>query len=124
MPQIYPRWPALLSPVELIFRPSCIAVVSQVYLRRVPGELEKGRQMRILSRSSTINMDRTLAIHCQCSLVLLLVIRYIRRKRQEKRKKCKRKFWVGPMLRERSQHGQYHTLFAELRLNDREYFFR
>ena len=57
----------------------------------------------------SINMDRTLVIRCQFLLVLLLVRRYIRRKREEKRK---RKFWVRPMLRERSQHGQYHNLFA------------
>ena len=72
----------------------------------------------------SINMDRTLVIRCQFSLVLLLVRRYIRKKREEKREKWKRKFWVRPMLRERSQHGQYHTLFASLRLHDRGYFFR
>ena len=71
-----------------------------------------------------INMDGTLVIRCQFSLVLLLVRKYIRRKREEKREKRKRKFWLRPMIRERSQHGQYHTLFAALRLQDREYFFR
>ena len=69
----------------------------------------------------SIKMDRPLVIRYQFSLVLLLVRRYLRRKREEKRK---RKFWVRPILRERSQHGQYHTLFAALRLHDREYFFR
>ena len=38
--------------------------------------------------------------------------------------KKKGKFWVRPLFRERNQHGQYHTLFAELRLKDRKYFFR
>ena len=50
----------------------------------------------------SINMERTLVIRCQFLLVLSLVRRYIRRKREEKRK---RKFWVRPMLSERNQHG-------------------
>ena len=68
----------------------------------------------------SINMNRTLVVRCQFSLVLLLVRRYIRRKREENREKRKRKFRVRPMLTERSQHGKYHTLFAALRLYDRE----
>ena len=72
----------------------------------------------------SIDMDRTLVICCQFWLVLLLVKRYIRKKREEKREKWKRKFWVCPLLSGRNQQGQYDTLFAALRLHDREYFFR
>ena len=68
----------------------------------------------------SINMDRALVVRCQFSLVLLLVRRYIRKKREEKREKRKRKFWIRLTLRERSQHGQYHSSFAALRLHNME----
>ncbi|KAK2566060.1 hypothetical protein P5673_010389 [Acropora cervicornis] len=37
--------------------------------------------------------------------------------------RTRRKYWVRSMLQGRTNHDQYHTLFVELRLHDREYFF-
>ena len=36
----------------------------------------------------------------------------------------KRKFWVRPIFTKRKRFGEYNQLFMELRLADREYFFK
>ena len=36
----------------------------------------------------------------------------------------KHRFWVREMYQKREQLGAFHTLARELRLHDREYFFR
>ena len=39
-------------------------------------------------------------------------------------RKRKHKFWVRKVLQKRNEFGAFHTLTQELRLLDREYFFR
>ena len=58
------------------------------------------------------------------SLALVLVMRYVRRRKKLEKMRTRRKYRVRPTLQERTNHGQYHTLFAEFRLHDREYFFK
>ena len=40
MPPTYVRLAALYSSVDVIFRPSCIAEVAQMYLGHVPGKFQ------------------------------------------------------------------------------------
>ena len=44
-----------------------------------------------------------------------LVMRYTRRKKKLEKMRTRRKYWVQPRLQGWRNHGQYHTLFAELR---------
>ena len=53
----------------------------------------------------------------QCHLFLILALK---RQRRRKKHKC----WVGKIFQERKQRGFYHTLVRELRMHDREYFYR
>eukprot|EP00795_Rhopilema_esculentum_P011795 gene11795-2173_t len=59
-------------------------------------------------------------------LLMLIAIIHLRiaLSKEKKKTKRKRKFWVRPHLKERKNHGQIHTLFSELKMFDREYFFR
>ena len=53
---------------------------------------------------------------------VLLALRRIRLRR--KRQKRRHKMWVWDFLKKRLDFGQFNTIFEELRLHDREYFFR
>ena len=59
-------------------------------------------------------------------LLLLMILR--RRRRREKSdgrmQKKKKRFWVRDIFKKRMKLGDYHRLFLELKLSDREYFFR
>lgn len=54
-------------------------------------------------------------------LVAVLLRRRRRRRDVEKRKK---RFWVREIYQKRSTHGLFHSLVQELRLADREYYFK
>ncbi len=57
---------------------------------------------------------------------LLVVITLLHKKKGllERKPYRKKRFWVRKILQERKRLGQYHTLVQELRIHDREYFFR
>ena len=59
-------------------------------------------------------------------LLLLIILRRRRRreKTEERKKKKKKRFWVRDIFKKRMELGDYHRLFLELKLYDREYFFR
>ena len=65
-------------------------------------------------------LNRRLLLKAQ----LVLLIAYMRLRKRRKKVKRKHKFWVREIFQNRAQHGQFNTLFQELRLADREYFFR
>ena len=58
-----------------------------------------------------------------CVLALVNARFSILKKQKPPKRKTKR-FWVREYLKKREKYGQFHTLFSELRLSDREYFFR
>ena len=63
----------------------------------------------------------------RCQLFLLIGYMRIRRNRailKKKQMRRIRKCWVRSIFLERDKYGQYHTLFQELKLSDREYFYR
>ena len=55
-----------------------------------------------------------------------LIIGYqrLRRQRRIAAKKQKHNSWVTNIFLERERRGHFHTIFQELKLNDREYFSR
>eukprot|EP00794_Sanderia_malayensis_P002221 gene2221-2529_t len=57
---------------------------------------------------------------------LFLIIALLRKKKTllERKPYKKKRSWVRKILQERKRLGQYHTLVQELRMHDREYFFR
>ena len=57
----------------------------------------------------------------QANLFLLLVLKRRHRQRQNRRK---HRFWVRRIFLKRQELGAFHTLVRELRVSDREYFFR
>ena len=60
------------------------------------------------------------------AMILFLFLRRRRRRRRQRENIAGRKEWVRPVFQEeaRRAHGQYHNLVRELRLGDREYYFR
>eukprot|EP00794_Sanderia_malayensis_P002307 gene2307-2657_t len=56
--------------------------------------------------------------------LLFLALGYMRLRRSRLRKKRKHKCWVRRISKQRNNHGQCHTLFRELKLHDREFFYR
>ena len=56
---------------------------------------------------------------------MMIYLLYRRRKRRKQRK-IKRTVWVREIFREeqRKKYGQFHTLVKEIRLGDRESYFR
>ena len=66
-----------------------------------------------------------IAINRRKALLLLLAMHRIKRKRQEKlllTEKKKRRFWVRRIFEERQTKGEFHTVVADLKLFDHEYF--
>ena len=55
---------------------------------------------------------------------LLVAFWWYRRRRNMKKRRRKHKYWVRPIFQRRYELGQFHMLFSELRLQDREYFHR
>ena len=52
-----------------------------------------------------------------------LVLMYLLRKRRASlKRKFRRKYWIHPILRDRSLHGMYFTLFPELRNNPGKFY--
>ena len=62
------------------------------------------------------------------TLLLFLLRRRRRRKGsklfQQSNTRAKPKFWVRSIFQKRESLGEYHRLIQELRIEDREYFFR
>ena len=56
--------------------------------------------------------------------LLFLALGYMRLRRSKQRIKRKHKCWVRRIFKQRNDHGQFHTLFLELKLHDREFFYR
>ena len=55
-------------------------------------------------------------------LYMLLLWYRLRKKRFQKEKR--RKYWVRPIFKKRKLFGEFHQMLNELRVTDREYFFR
>ena len=58
-----------------------------------------------------------------CVLALVNARFSILRKQKPAKRRTKR-FWIREYLKKRVKYGQFHTLFSELHLSDREYFLR
>ena len=88
--------------------------VSPAHLRWIAGILKLARnanRVDVIFHSFISNMDRIVlleSVECQFSLSLVLVMSYVRRKEKLAKIRTRRKYW-------RTNHGQYHTLFADLR---------
>lgn len=48
----------------------------------------------------------------------------LRKKRKRKFQRRKHRFWVRDLIKKRKETSQYFTLVQEMRMGDREYFFR
>ena len=57
-------------------------------------------------------------------LLLALVVTLRRRRRQKRRSVKPKRFWVREIFRNRKRCGEFHNLVRELRLGDRELYFR
>ena len=91
---------------------------SPAHLRWIASVLKLARnanRIGAIFNSFISNMDRIVLLECKFSLALVLVMRYVRRKKKLEKMRTRRKYWVRQMLQGRTNHGQYHTLFAELR---------
>ena len=61
-------------------------------------------------------------------VLILILLRLLLKRRQlrrlPKRNAVKRKLWVREIFQKRYQQGDFHNLVKELRLGDREFYFR
>ena len=66
------------------------------------------------------------SLNARKKILLMLLLRRRRRRISEVQSKSrrKRKAWVRDIFTKRKELGEYHRLFQELKLSDREYFFR
>ena len=55
----------------------------------------------------------------QCAILILLLLN-----QNKKKKKRPRRFWVRNIYKNRKEYGLYHTLVRELRMGDREFYFK
>ena len=60
----------------------------------------------------------------QILLWALLVIILRRRRRRTNLKRRRKRFWVRDIYQRRAAQGEYANLVRELRLGDREFYFR
>ena len=66
--------------------------------------------------------ERLRRLQLQTGVMLVLMAIQHRRKRQQMVRK--HRFWVREIFKNRLQFGSFHTLVQELRLHDREFFYR
>ena len=66
-------------------------------------------------------VDKKLLLQCQLNLMLSLLA--VRRKRKGSVKR-KHRFWVRELFQQRAEKGAFNTLIPELKLYDREFFYR
>ena len=57
-------------------------------------------------------------------LLLMLLLRNRRRRKERQPDKTWRSFWVRAIFTKRKQQEDYHNLVLEMRLADREFYFR
>ena len=57
-------------------------------------------------------------------LLLLSALLFVIIATKRQRKRAKHRFWVRKIFLEREKLGFYQTLLSEMRITDREYFFR
>ena len=83
----------------------------------VPKLARNANRIDAIFNSFISNMDQIVLLECQFSLALVCVMRYVRRKKKLEKMRTRGEYWVRvrPMLQGRTNQGQYHTLFAELR---------
>ena len=99
---------------------------SPAHLRWIASVLKlalNANRIGAIFNSFISNLDQIVLLECQFSLAFVLVMRYVRRKLKLEKMRTRRKYWGRPMLKGRTNHHQDHTLFAGLRLHNREYFF-
>ena len=58
-----------------------------------------------------------------CSCTSQCKVFHSEKKKKPTKRRTKR-FWIREYLKKREKYGQFHILFSELSLSDREYFFR
>ena len=54
----------------------------------------------------------------------LLLLLYLANRRKKLKFKKKRECWIRDIYRDREEKGEYHSLVKELKIHDRDYFFR
>ena len=68
--------------------------------------------------------ERLRVLKLQTGAMLILTAIQHRRKREQQKNKRKHRFWIREIFKNRQNFGTFHTLVQELRLHDREFFFR
>ena len=58
------------------------------------------------------------------ALLLLIILRRRRRRRLQSKKRKPKRFWVRDIYLRRKELGEYYNLVRELRLGDREFYYR
>lgn len=58
------------------------------------------------------------------ALLLLIILRRRRRRRLQLKKRKPKRFWVRDIYLRRKELGEYYNLVKELRLGDREFYYR
>ena len=100
-------------------------VVSHIIFPTVLYELNAQSKIRHNSNHFAARFNMMAAFDERANLVApyLLVIAVLRSRREkEARRKCR--FWICEIFKKREEFGAYHTLVQELRLSDREFYFR
>ena len=54
----------------------------------------------------------------------LLLLLYLANRRKKLKFKKKRECWIRDIYQDREEKGEYHSLVKELKIHDRDYFFR
>ena len=114
------------------------ADISDNRQRSVPDspDYEFGEKWKVRQKSKLEHKCNSISATCmdahelmlrrsQYICVLALVnARFSIMKKQKPTKRRRKRFWIREYLKQREKYGQFHTQFSELRLSDREYFFR
>ena len=76
----------------------------------------------IIGFTKMVSINRRLWLKAKLTLILSAYTLIRQKKKRVKRKK--HRFWVRAIFQQREELGLYHRLVQELRLHDREYFYR
>ena len=79
---------------------------------------------QILAPIAPYRKENMADVEEQLLLWALLVIILRRRRRRTNLKRRRKRFWVRDIYQRRAAQGEYANLVRELRLGDREFYFR
>lgn len=112
---------SVVSNKSPMFRGCCTTVVAQHYCNKLLRNTMFPKQNKNQNIVKMAHVNTRFILLCQLKLLISILAR---RRKQKQKKRRSHRFWVRDIFKNRVEKGAFNSLIPELRLHDREYFYR